>query len=339
MGSLSQAVLQGLKQRLSGLKILVCGDVILDRYFFGKVERISPEAPVPVFEIEKITHSLGGAGNVAANLACLGCQVELLGVVGDDEKGKTFLELAKSLGIGTSGLIPDPQRPTTIKTRIIAQAQQLLRIDREERKPLTPEIRAKLQKIYQNLLETSDGVIISDYAKGMFLSEGFTAWLIGEARVKGKPVFVDPKSENWKKYESATTITPNLKEFRAVAKFEGLNPDDLEGASQELVKRFNLEFLVVTLGKDGVFLYQPDKGSQRFPARAREVYDVSGAGDTAIASLCAFLLSGLSLDQAVELANICAGIVVGKLGTQPVYFHELENYFKEGGEHGQNSNR
>jgi rfaE bifunctional protein kinase chain/domain len=139
MGSLSQAVLQGLKQRLSGLKILVCGDVILDRYFFGKVERISPEAPVPVFEIEKITHSLGGAGNVAANLACLGCQVELLGVVGDDEKGKTFLELAKSLGIGTSGLIPDPQRPTTIKTRIIAQAQQLLRIDREERKPLTPE--------------------------------------------------------------------------------------------------------------------------------------------------------------------------------------------------------
>ncbi len=331
---LSQAALKSLKERLSGLKILVCGDVILDRYFFGKVERISPEAPVPVFEIEKITHSLGGAGNVAANLACLGCQVELIGIIGDDDKGKTFLDLAKNLGIGTSGILPDPQRPTTIKTRIIAQAQQLLRIDREERKPLTPELRAKLQRTWLDLLETSDGVIISDYAKGMFLSQGFTAWLIGEARVKGKPVFVDPKSDNWKKYESATTITPNLKEFRAVAKFEGLNPDDLEGASQELIKRFNLEFLVVTLGKDGIFLYQPDKGSRRFPARAREVYDVSGAGDTAIASLCAFLLSGLPLEQAVELANICAGIVVGKLGTQPVYFHEIETYFKEGGEHG-----
>jgi len=329
MSHFTQAELLSLKERLSRLRVLVCGDVILDRYFFGKVERISPEAPVPVFEIERTTYSLGGAGNVAANLACLGCQVELFSVVGEDDKGKIFLDLANNLGIGTSGVLTDPKRPTTIKTRIIAQAQQLLRIDREIRKPLSVEIRSKLQRVYQSMLEDVHGVILSDYAKGMFLSEGFTSWLIGEARVKDKPVFVDPKSENLKKYEFATTITPNLKEFRSVAKFEGLNPEDLEGSSQELVKRFNLEFLVVTLGKDGIFLYQPEKGSRRFPARAREVYDVSGAGDTTIASLCAFLLAGLPLEKAVELANVCAGIVVGKLGTQPVYFNEIEAYFKE----------
>ncbi len=322
-----------LKKSLSQVKVLVCGDLILDRYFFGRVERISPEAPVPVFEIERITHSLGGAGNVAANLVCLGCQVMLMGVVGKDEKGELFKKLAQDLGIDVEGVVRSENRPTIIKTRIIAQSQQLLRIDREERK-FVAEVKEDLQRFYQKVLPTVDGVILSDYAKGMLGSESFTAWLIGEAKLLGKPVLVDPKAECWQKYEYATTITPNQKEFTATAKFEGLNPTDLEGTAKALIKKYRLSFLVVTLGKEGIFLYHPDLGGRHFPARAREVYDVSGAGDTVIASLCAFFLAGLPLDIVIELANICAGIVVGKLGTQPVKFSELEEYFRKGGNHG-----
>jgi len=324
---ITQEDLQNLKKRLSELKILVIGDLILDRYFWGKVERISPEAPVPVFDLKEITHSLGGAANVSANLRGLKVNTYLMGVVGADEKGEILINLAQERGIDTRGILKDPERPTTLKTRIIAQSQQLLRIDREERKPLSPKLRKAMQELYENLLSEVEGVILSDYAKGVFLNEGFCSWLIQEARRQNRFVMVDPKSPDWTKYEGATTITPNLKEFREVLHRENLKGEDFEIHSRYLIEKYQLDFLVVTLGKEGMFLFHPEKGGLKIPSQAREVYDVSGAGDTAIASLSAFYGAGLPLEKALYLANICAGIVVGKVGTQPVYFEELENFF------------
>ncbi|MGB9761164.1 MAG: D-glycero-beta-D-manno-heptose-7-phosphate kinase [Caldimicrobium thiodismutans] len=328
-----------LKELLSSQKILVVGDLILDRYFWGTVERISPEAPVPVFDLKEITYSLGGSANVAANLWGLKVKAYLMGVVGNDEKGEILINLAKEKGIDTTGILKDPERPTTLKTRIIAQAQQLLRIDREERKPLSSNLRRAFQEIYENLLPQVKGVILSDYAKGMFLHDGFCSWLIQEARRQNLFVMIDPKSADWKKYEGATTITPNLKEFKEVLKRENLEETNFDKASEYLINKYQLDFLVVTLGKDGIYLYEPGKGGLRIPSQAREVYDVSGAGDTVIASLSAFYACNLPLLEVIALANICGGIVVGKVGTQPVTFEELEEFLNsnEGGFYGENN--
>jgi len=317
-----------LGEKLKNLKILVVGDLILDRYFWGSVERISPEAPVPVFDLKEITYSLGGSANVAANLCGLKVKTCLMGVVGENEKGDLLIQLARQKEIDTRGILKDPERPTTLKTRLIAQSQQLLRLDHEERKPLSPQMRKALQEVYEELLPEVNGVILSDYAKGVFLNEAFCSWLIQEAKRQNRFVMVDPKSPDWKKYEGATTITPNLKEFKEVLRKENLKEDSLEVASPYLIERYQLDFLVVTLGKEGIFLYQPTKGAVKFPSQAREVYDVSGAGDTVIASLSAFYGAGLPLEEAVALANLCAGIVVGKVGTQPVTFEELASFLK-----------
>jgi len=321
--------LNKIEEKLRNTKLLVIGDCILDRYFVGEVSRISPEAPVPIFDLKETYFSLGGAANVAANLRGLNVQVELMGVVGKDEHGKILKNLAKKQEIGIKGILESASRPTTIKTRIIAQSQQLLRIDKEERKPINRNLKKKFQEIYEEILDKVDGVILSDYAKGMFLSESFCAWIIGEARRKGKFLMVDPKSVEWKKYEGATSITPNLKEFRQTAFKENLPQENLKESAEVLVKKYNLDFLVVTLGKDGIFLYHPGEGAFHLPAQAKEVYDVSGAGDTVVASLSAFYAVGLSLKETLELANIAAGIVVGKVGTKPVYWEEIKSFLKE----------
>ena len=321
--------LNKIEEKLRNTKLLVIGDCILDRYFVGEVNRISPEAPVPIFDLKETYFSLGGAANVAANLRGLNVQVELMGVVGKDEHGKILKNLAKKQEIGIKGILESASRPTTIKTRIIAQSQQLLRIDKEERKPINRNLKKKFQEIYEEILDKVDGVILSDYAKGMFLSESFCAWIIGEARRKGKFLMVDPKSVEWKKYEGATSITPNLKEFRQTAFKENLSQENLKESAEVLVKKYNLDFLVVTLGKDGIFLYHPEEGAFHLPAQAKEVYDVSGAGDTVVASLSAFYAVGLSLKETLELANIAAGIVVGKVGTKPVYWEEIKSFLKE----------
>ncbi len=318
-----------LKKTLSKKKILVIGDCILDRYFTGEVNRISPEAPVPVFELKGTYYSLGGAANVACNLRGLKVQVELLGIIGKDEAGKIFKKIAEEAQIGIEGILEDETRPTTLKTRIIAQSQQLLRIDLEERKPIDFHLRFKLKKIYEKLLQKVDGVIFSDYAKGLFLSEDFCSTLLQEARKLGKFVLVDPKSVSWQKYALATCITPNLKEFQETALREGLPAENLEKSCKSLVEKYHLEFMVVTLGKDGIFLFCPQEGAFFQPTQAKEVYDVSGAGDTVIASLGAFYAAGLPLKDVVTLANIAAGIVVGKIGTKPIYLEEIQNFLKE----------
>lgn len=323
------SILSQIEEKLKNLKLLVVGDCILDRYFIGEVNRISPEAPVPVFDLKEVYFRLGGAANVAANLRGLKVQVELMGVVGDDEHGKILKELAEKEKIGIKGILVDKTRPTTLKTRIIAHSQQLLRIDKEERKSINRELRKKFQEIYEGLLDEVNGVIISDYAKGMVLSESFCAWLIGEARRKGKFLMVDPKSVEWKKYEGATSITPNWKEFKETLFKENLSVENLEESCSMLIKKYSLDFLVITLGKDGMYLYHPNEGSFRIASQAKEVYDVSGAGDTAMAGLAAFYGIELPLKDVIKLANIAAGIVVGKVGTQPVYWEEIKNFIKE----------
>jgi len=321
--------LKELEDKLPRTSLMVVGDCILDRYFFGEVSRISPEAPVPVFDLKLIKYRLGGAANVAANIKGLLANVCLMGVVGNDDKGEILKVLAERKGINTEAVLSDENRPTIIKTRIIAQSQQLLRIDREEKKELSYELKEAFKKTFLEILPRVKGVILSDYAKGMFLDSEFTKWLIKEAKKSNKEVFIDPKTDDWSKYESATVITPNLKEFKEVLKREGMENFSMEEASQRLIDKYGLKFLVVTLGKEGMFVYHPEEGSLKLPAYAKEVYDVSGAGDTVIASFSTFFCCGAELFQALELANIAAGIVVGKVGTHPVAWEEIKDFVEE----------
>ncbi len=312
-----------LAQRLTGLSFLVIGDVMLDRYFWGEVERISPEAPVPVFNLRQVTKSLGGAANVAHNLRGLKVGVELAGVVGCDPEGEDFRRLAQEKGIGLSALIADQNRPTTVKTRVIAHSQQLLRIDVEEKAPLAQEIEEKLKERLEVLWPQVRGVIISDYAKGVFNGGGLVQHVIHQARKRDLPVMVDPKGLDWSRYQGATCVTPNLRELQEVAKAEGLYQAEIPEICETLCQKYDFDFLLVTMGPEGMYLHHPEvKG--RFAAQALEVYDVSGAGDTVIATLTAFYAAGFPLHQVVEIANRAAGIVVGKVGTQPVLLEELE---------------
>jgi len=324
---------QELRERLSGLSVLVVGDVMLDQYFWGEVRRISPEAPVPVFELREISHALGGAANVAANLRGLGVRTELCGLVGRDREGQTFRRLAEEAGIELSALVEDPERPTTVKTRVIAQAQHLLRIDTEKTVAPGPAVRDLLKERLEEIFPRVQAVILSDYAKGVLSSPGFSSWVVEEARRRRLPVFVDPKGLHWEKYTGATCITPNRKEFNEIMRKVGGPEKDLARGTEELIRRYELSFMVVTLGPEGMFLHHPREGRWHFPAQAREVYDVSGAGDTAIAALTAFYAAGLPLKEVVAYANLCAGIVVGKMGTRPIFWEEFEKAMK-GGQNG-----
>lgn len=312
---------------LERLRFLVVGDVMLDRYFWGEVERISPEAPVPVFNLRYVTKSLGGAANVANNLRGLRAQVELAGVLGEDQEAEEFISLLKEKKIGSRGLVREKNRPTTVKTRIIASSQQLLRIDIEDQNPLARQTAELLQKELKGLLKEVDGVILSDYAKGVFLTDGFTNWVITEATRLGRPVVVDPKGLSWERYRGATCITPNLKELKEIAKAEGLFTKEMPTVCEHLCQKYNFSFMLVTLGPEGIYLHHPEI-KKRFPAQAREVYDVSGAGDTVIATLSAFYSAGFPIEEVVELANRAAGIVVGKIGTQPILWEEIAPFLQ-----------
>lgn len=296
-------------------RVLVVGDVMLDRYWFGEVDRISPEAPVPVVKVVRTEERPGGAANVARNVAALRAHASLLSVTGDDEAGASLARLLATEGIRTS-FHRDPTLPTTVKLRVIGRQQQLLRIDFETA-PSHEILAGKLAE-FERLLPEADVVILSDYGKG-----GLThiATMIAAARNAGKTVLVDPKGEEWDKYRGATLITPNRSEFRQVV---GRWRDDaeLEAKAEALRTSLALDALLVTRSEDGMSLFTAG-GADHIPARAREVYDVSGAGDTVIATLGVLLAAGASLPAAVRIANEAAGVVVGKLGTATVTPDEL----------------
>jgi len=288
---------------------------MLDRYWFGDTERISPEAPVPVVLVSKDDERLGGAANVARNAASIGAKISILGVVGDDEPGRRVEELLQAQGV-KSYLQRDSSLPTTVKLRVVARQQQLIRLDFEK----APTHEALLNKLeqFQSLLPEVDAVILSDYGKG-----GLThvTKMIAAARAAGKVVLVDPKGDDYSKYEGASIITPNRSELRQVVG-RWKDEADLTAKAQALREQLKLEALLLTRSEEGMSLFTA-AGVEHVKADAREVYDVSGAGDTVIATLAALVAAGMSLREAMPWANRAGGIVVGKFGTATVSYEEL----------------
>ena len=301
---------------LAAARLLIVGDVMLDRYWFGDVERISPEAPVPVVKVARSEERPGGAANVARNVAALGARVGLLSVVGDDEAGQRLQELLEASGIDVS-LHVDPAISTTVKLRVIGRQQQLLRIDFET-SPSHEVLRAKLVE-FESRLPDCHAVILSDYGKGGLTHIGE---MIRMARAAGKKVLVDPKGDDFSKYAGATVVTPNRGELRAVVG-RWTDEGDLARKAEALRSALGLEALLVTRSEEGMSLFHA-AGAVHQQAVAREVFDVSGAGDTVIATLAVMLACGADWPEAVQAANVAAGVVVGKLGTAVVGRAELD---------------
>jgi len=297
-----------------GKRILVVGDIMLDLYVNGSVERICPEAPVQVVRIESETAMLGGCGNVARNLTPFGLRVEVCAVVGDDANGRRVRDLLGDEGIASAGLVVDPSRPTTTKTRVTAERQQILRLDSEDASPIATEIERRLAPKLKSAVRRSDVVLMSDYAKGV-LTERVMGTVFREARRAEIPVIVDPKRRDFRAYRGAAAIKPNAREIAAAWGRPIASQAELERAGRSLLRATGCEALVVTRGPQPTALFRPRRKVEYIPTLAREVYDLSGAGDTVAAFLGIGLAAGASYSEAVELANIAAGIVVGKVGT------------------------
>ena len=307
--------MKGLLPAFAGRRVLIAGDVMLDRYWFGDVSRISPEAPVPVVLVRRTEERPGGAANVARNITALGAGATLLSVVGEDEAG-TALEGLLLRERVTASLHRDNTLATTVKLRVIGQQQQLLRID-FEKAPAHEVLAAKLDE-YERLVTQADAVVLSDYGKGGL---AHVTRMIELARHHGKPVLVDPKGHEYTRYRGATLLTPNRGEFREVA---GVwkDAEDLERRARKLRADLDLDALIVTRSEEGMSLFTAAE-TWHEPTKAREVYDVSGAGDTVIATLALMIAAGADLHEAMRVANHAAGIVVGKLGTAVVTREEL----------------
>jgi len=316
----AQNVLNLLEGGFRQIKVLVVGDIMLDRYIHGDVDRISPEAPVPVIRHAQRYERAGGAANVAMNLAGLGCQTFLSGFWGNDAEQRELTAILERAAIDTAGVVSS-SLPTISKTRIVGRNQQLLRLDIESRDTPPLEETKRLIDRAAALATKVHAVILSDYAKGA-LSNELCGAVIHAARTAGVPILVDPKTPDFSKYSGATTVCPNLGELALATRVAPHHTEALLSAGQALVAEHDLQFLTVTMSEKGITLLRRDS-RYHSPARAREVFDVSGAGDTVIATLAASLAGGLKIESAVELANLAAGIVVGKVGTVPIARNEL----------------
>ena len=315
-------VITFLKHKAKSLRVLVVGDIMLDRYYSGDVLRISPEAPIPVVSVKGERDILGGAGNVALNLLQLGCGVKLVGVVGDDDNRKSLLSIMKDTGIDEAGLITD-DRPTTTKLRVISGQQQMLRLDFETTRAISRKTEQRINTYIETELERGlDGIIISDYAKGV-CTTAVCKFTIAHAAAKHIPVIVDPKGTNWKKYAGAPYIKPNIKELEDVLGSRVVNENSaVERAGVRIKNRFNIDSLILTRSDKGLSLVTDDK-TIHFPALCQDVFDVSGAGDTVIATMGAALFGGIEKIDAILLANLAASIVIGKVGTYAIHGREL----------------
>lgn len=301
--------------QLAKSRVLVVGDAMIDRYWYGAVDRISPEAPVPVVRITREEERIGGAANVASNVVALGAQASLLTVVGDDDASHTLERLVAQTGI-TPHFGRDAQLKTTVKLRIIGRQQQLIRLDFEN----TPqgEVLASQTATFRSLLANHDAVLFSDYGKGGL---DHVHDMIEHARAAGKPVLIDPKGSDYSRYRGASVITPNRAELQQVIG-NWRSEDELRSKAQALRQQLGLQALLLTRSEEGMTLYD-DAGELSVAAQAREVFDVTGAGDTVIATMAALVGAGLSLRDAMPLANKAGGIVVGKFGTATVSYAEL----------------
>ncbi|CAK0769002.1 D-beta-D-heptose 7-phosphate kinase / D-beta-D-heptose 1-phosphate adenylyltransferase [Gammaproteobacteria bacterium] len=302
--------------------LLVVGDLMLDRYLWGEVGRISPEAPVPVVRLLRQSENPGGAANVALNLRGLGLPVTLAGLIGTDAEGIRMAALLAAAGIDNSGIVSFPDRPTSCKTRVIGEHQQMLRIDVEDISPLTTDITAALSERFQSLLAQGPAaVILSDYGKGV-LTPDLCQAIITTGRAAGIPILVDPKGRDYTRYYGATLLSPNRAELALATGIPSRDLDALLAAGEQLRATLDLRYLLVTLGDQGMTLLD-GAAPIHIPAVAQEVYDVSGAGDTVIATTAAGLVAGLPIRDALRLANLAAGLVIGKVGTTPITAAEL----------------
>jgi len=306
--------------------ILVIGDVMLDRYFWGVVTRISPEAPVPIVQVLRTTYSLGGAANVAANIIGMGKETVTIGAIGKDKPAEVLTQLMRNYGI-TDYLVPERDRPTTMKTRVIAGSQQLLRIDDETVRPLYKRGIVEAKNNVDKVISKCKAIIISDYGKGM-ITYDIMKHILDNSKIT-VPVFVDPKGIKWSLYYGAYCITPNIKEFleyhSAVYRYGITSEIELRKAARIIVKDLNLQYLVITRGADGMLVVPAEKGKiyHAEVKHVEEVLDVSGAGDTVVAALACKVASGAKMNTAADYANMAAGIVVSKLGTSPIVKGEI----------------
>lgn len=322
MSNLTRQRAQTITAAFNRKRIVVLGDLMLDEFIWGRVRRISPEAPVPVVEVDKQTLALGGAGNVVSNLVALGAMPSPIGVVGDDVDAERLRYAFSSLQVGVEGLVADRSRPTTVKTRIIAHNQQVVRADRESRADISETIENLVVARFESQIETADAVVVSDYNKGL-LTGRLLGSTLGAARKRGLIVCLDPKLRTFTHYQPITVITPNTQEASEAAGIPIEDEASLTKAGRKLLSSIDCRAVLVTRGEEGMSLFMDDDRVTHIPTVAREVYDVTGAGDTVIATLALALAAGASLEESAVLANHAAGVVVGRVGTVSVTRDEL----------------
>ncbi len=311
-------------ENFSKVKVLIVGDIMLDRYWWGSVSRISPEAPVPVVTLDKISLLAGGAANVAANVAGLGAKPYLVGVIGDDAEAKMFSKILVEANISSGFLVPLKNRQTTVKTRIVAHNQHVVRIDQENTHILSKEDEQLVLKKIETITDEADIVIISDYAKGL-ITENLIKRLITNVASRQKKILVDPKGKNYSKYKGATLLTPNEKEAVQATHLDEYEKEPVEKSGRILLEELSLEALLITRGEKGMTLFEKNREIAHLEALARKVYDVTGAGDTVIAVLAVMLASGANFREAANIANISAGLVVEQIGTTAISLKMLQN--------------
>ena len=309
-------------EKFSTLNILVIGDVILDRYWWGEVSRISPEAPVPVVRLNNTSLAAGGAANVAANIAGLGATPILVGIVGDDDGAQQFPEVLRGANVSSDHLVLDKHRPTTVKTRVIAHSHHVVRVDQEHADGISVDTENAIVEKLRAEIPRADAIAVSDYAKGM-LTNRVLADLFQIASESGKPVLVDPKGKDYSKYKGAALLTPNRREAAEACNLDD-HGDVVARAGGKLMADLDLEALLVTEGEEGMTLFRRSHAPIQMAAEAREVYDVTGAGDTVIATLAVALGAGADVEIAARLANVAAGLVVEQVGTTAVTLSGLE---------------
>jgi rfaE bifunctional protein kinase chain/domain len=317
--------LQSILKKSNGKKIAVIGDVMLDKYVYGSISRISPEAPVPVVDVSKTEYKLGGAANVANNIKALDSEPVLIGVIGDDYDAGHYIEVMNSLKLSTSGIFKDKSRPTTAKTRVIAHSQHVLRVDSEVKENISGQTVKKIISYIKDNLNDFEAVIMQDYNKGVLTKE-----IIGEVislcKKNNKPVYVDPKFTNFYEYRDVTVFKPNRKEVGDILGMKLDGEESVNDAGKNLIDKLNCEYLVLTRGEKGMMLFDKEKGKTvvlNVPTRARRVADVSGAGDTVISTIAVTLAGGANIIEAVMLANQAAGIVCEEVGIIPIYKQAL----------------
>jgi D-beta-D-heptose 7-phosphate kinase/D-beta-D-heptose 1-phosphate adenosyltransferase len=306
----------------AGVNVLVVGDLMLDEYLWGRAERISPEAPVQVVEVNREDLRLGGAGNVINNLVALGCRVVACSVIGGDHNGSLLQQAFTGKGVDISGVFEDPMRTTSRKTRVVAANQQIVRIDRETREPIPEEFEERILRFIDERKGDLKAILISDYDKGVLTGRTLRG-IIDTARSAGIPVLVDPKGNDFGKYSGASILTPNRKEAEIAAKFQIKDDDGLNQAAQLILQNVKLDALLITRSEKGMSLFVHDAGPLHIPTVAREVFDVTGAGDTVLSMLGLAVACGRSYGDAAQLANVAAGIAVGKVGTSTVSPQEI----------------